>query len=267
MISQVRFLIVPLCWTILLTQNCSNDTKAAVTAASFKYNGTYIDAVTSTQTISNTAWNSAYPGLGTCARSVSSFDSTNGFALYKEGATVCFNANKYGKVFFTTDASASTYFCDFVSGKATSTEVTAVTTKPTTTTPATSGCNGVAWTKLNKTSTNFDLVGTFVDLFGGTYTFTNTSWADSFGCTKDIIFYDNANAYFLYQEQAGGCFNAYKFGKVFWTIDSTKKLYYCEFLFGQNGYLATANDTTKPTYTTPSTSGCGGFSWSQIIKQ
>lgn len=271
MIFKTRLAVLLISTTILLAQRCSSDAATTTTAAAadFSLNGSYMDTLATQQVVTNTTWVSKLPGLGSCTRAISTYDNTALTATYKEGSTVCFNANKFGKVYFTTDTAKVKWYCDFTTAKTTLAEVTSVTTKPTTTSPSTGGCGGTTtpWTKLATLGTDFALVGTFVDNFAGGHTYTNTSWADTFGCTKDIIFYDNTNGFFLYQEQAGGCFNPYKFGKVFWTADSSKKLYYCELLFGQNSYLATGNNTAKPTYTNPATSGCSGFSWSQLTRQ
>ena len=118
---------------------------------------------------------------------------------------------------------------------------------------------------------NLALVGNFSDPYGGSQKFTNTLWTGSYGtpCNYQIIFYDNINGFFVYQQQGdAGCTaaNNYKFGKVFWGVSSASEIYYCELLYGQTYYLTVTNSTAKPTYTNPAASGCSTFSWTKLTR-
>ena len=228
--------------------------------------GSYAETTTILHKISTSTWNITYPGMGTCIRYLMETNNTENYMYFAEEGSICANSGKYGKVFYQRAASGQVSFCDFVAGKASLPEAKDLTGKPDT------SCNGKAWTQLNPINADLTLVGTFSDNFGGGQLFSNTLWTTSgFGtCTFAVIYYDNANGYFIYQQQAdAGCFatNNYKFGKVYWTVDSSSKLYYCELLYGQSSYLTTANSTARPTYSNPASAGCNGFSWTQITRQ
>ncbi len=232
--------------------------------------GKFTDRFTTLYDISDKAWSVTYPGIGACVRTVIASDNKAGNVSYTEGMANCFNPSKYGKTFYVSDGSGSFWVCDYLTGKSTVNEITQ-SGQPDSTSPASGGCNGKAWSKFTPTDSSFSLVGNFTDNYGGSQVFTNTLWTSSYGtpCSYAVIFYDNVNGFFIYQQQAdAGCTSAnnYKFGKVFWTVDSASKLYYCELMYGQSSYLTVANSTTKPGYSNPATTGCSGFGWTQLIR-
>lgn len=232
------------------------------------FTGSHRDTLTLQHTISSQSWEITYPGTGKCTRTLLDFKQSDGFAVYSESGPACFNANTYGKAYFTNDSGGALWYCSYIVGKASTADVKAVTTAADATTPATAGCNGKAWIKMLSADANFALVGSYTDNWSSSHTFSNALWSTS-GCSNAIIFYDNTNGFFLYQQQAeAGCYaaNNYRFGKVFWAVDSASKLYYCQLFYDKQSYLDVANSTTKPTYTNPSASGCSGFSWTQLIR-
>ncbi len=248
-----------------IAAHCAQGTNGTQLAGKFK------DTFTVQHDISGQNWNLLYPGVGTCERKVLNFDHSGGHATYVEGSANCPNPGKYGKMFFENESANVHWICAFLSGKATADEVENDTERPDGVSPVLGGCNGKAWSKLTPVDNNFALLGSFTDNWGGSQSYTNTLWTGSYGtpCTYAIIFYDNANGYFIYQQQAdAGCTvaNNYKFGKVFWGVDAASKLYYCELLYAQASYLTVANSTAKPTYGNPSATGCSGFSWTQLIR-
>lgn len=235
------------------------------------FSGKYLDLLTVGHDVSEKHWLVSYPGIGVCERTLLSFDRDAGTAVFVEGATNCFNPGKYGKTYFVADTNSVFRVCDYLTGKNTPNEVTGTTSFPDSTNPSTGGCNGKAWGKFTPTDSSFSLVGNFTDNYGGSQIYTNTLWTSSYGtpCSYAVVFYDNVNGFFIYQQQAdAGCTssNNYKFGKVFWTVDSASKLYYCELMYGQSSYLTVANSTTKPGYSNPATAGCSGFGWTQLIR-
>lgn len=230
-----------------------------------EFSGMLRDPLTQLHEVSVIAWKITNPGVGVCTRTLYDFKNSDGYAVYSESGSACSNPDKFGKSFFTNDAAGTLWYCDSIAGKSTADEVKAVTAVADATSPATTGCNGKAWTKLTS-GTGLTLAGNFTDNFSSTHTIQETSWDDTF-CVKTIIHYDNTNGYLVYQEESSGCFNRYKFGKIFWTVDSARKLYYCELLYNQSSYLATANSATKPTYTSPGTTGCSGFSWTNLTRK
>ncbi len=245
-----------------MTMQCAKGTNGISLA------GKYADRLTMQHDISDKYWNLSYPGTGSCERQVLNFDRNAGFATYVEGVTNCPNPGKYGKVFFESESADLHWFCTFLSGKATASEVEEDAERPQSVSPSLGGCNGSAWGKLTPIDANLTLNGDFTDNWSSTHKFTNTLWTTS-GCTYAIIFYDTTNGFFLYQQQGdASCYaaNNYKFGKVFWAVSSANKLYYCQLLYDKASYLTVANDTSKPGYTNPASSGCGGFSWTQLIR-
>jgi len=234
--------------------------------------GQYRDRTTVGHNITPTQWSLTYPGKGTCDRTLINFHSTDGYAIFSESGGGCFNAGTYGRLYFTYDANNALWYCNFLTGLPTLSNAQTLSTSPDASSPASGGCNGAAWTKLNAADSNFALAGNFSDTYSSTQQYTNSLWTapgyPSGICTYAIIFYDNTNGFFLYQQQAdAGCYaaNNYKFGKVFWMVDSNAKLYYCEQLYGKSSYLTVANDSTTPTYN--AATGCAGFSWTQLTPQ
>ncbi len=258
-LKKISIASMALSCTILLA-HCKN------TAASGQdFSGNLHDPLTQLHEISISTWKITNPGVGVCTRGLYDYKSTDGFVIYSESGAACVNSDKFGKTYLINDSAGTLWYCDFIAGKNSVADVKAVTSAPDTASPSTTGCNGKAWTKLTS-GTNLTLAGSFTDNFSGSHTIADTSWDDTF-CIKTIIHYDNTNGYLVYQEESAGCFNRYKFGKIFWTLDSTRKLYYCELLYNQSSYLATANSTSKPTYTSPGTGGCSGFAWTNITRK
>lgn len=115
--------------------------------------------------------------------------------------------------------------------------------------------------------TGFSLVGNYTDNYAGDHRFTATAW-ESFGCTKTVVSYDNTTRSFIYQEAlSASCFNQGKYGKVYWTtIQANGSFFLCENVYGKNSAAEAQNDSAPPSETNPATSGCGGFSWSQMTR-
>lgn len=249
----------------LFTMQCAQggSTSAGANAAN---SGNYRDKSGVQYAVDSSIWKVTYPGTGSCDRSV--LVAAEGQVTYSEQGSGCFNPGKFGRLYFIKDGASDMWFCDFISGKSSVDDVKAITGSPDSSAASTGGCNGKAWVKLSATDSNFSLVGSFTDNWSSSHSFSNTLWTTG-GCTNAIIYYDNTNGFFLYQQQAdAGCWaaNNYKFGKVFWAVDSASKLYYCQLMYDKSSYLDVANSTAKPTYTNPSATGCGGFSWTQLIR-
>jgi hypothetical protein len=111
------------------------------------------------------------------------------------------------------------------------------------------------------------IVGVYIDSWGTDHDIGEATWTQAAGSTVfHITQYDNAEAWVVAENDAANDWNAGLWSRFDWTWDGDGRLWYC-----QVAYDATSEDAAltaaAPDPSDPGASGCGGFSWTELIPQ
>lgn len=108
-----------------------------------------------------------------------------------------------------------------------------------------------------------EIAGAWSDNFGGEHVIDDVSWTDIFPpdtFTYSISEFDNAERFIIAQDDGDSTWSKFE-----WTYVQDD-LYYCQSAYGESSaeeaLAAMDADPTDPT-----SAGCGGFSWSQLVPQ
>lgn len=188
-----------------------------------------------------------------------------GYFIIQKSASDAFNASKYQKIVYIANNDGSFYTCTlspFNSNDAATAE--AITDTTTKTNPATGGCSGFSWTKLSPIKN--PLIGKWRDAFSGKHTISDSNWISDYGSpsTEPIIRYNAIDSYLIIQKAANDAYNPSKYQKIVITQHSGS-WYTCTLSpFDSASANAAAAITDSTTKTSPATTGCGGFAWTQL---
>ncbi len=107
------------------------------------------------------------------------------------------------------------------------------------------------------------IVGTYTDNWGGTHEITSDQWVQG-DSTYAIESFNNVDMHAIALNGSGNAYNPDLYSRFDWTWDSSDQLWYC-----QTAYAAATAEEAEATAAAdpadPSTTGCGGFSWTQLI--
>lgn len=122
--------------------------------------------------------------------------------------------------------------------------------------PNKSGCGNFGWTKLS----GIETVGDWKTNFSTDEKITRHAW--SFAWLRG---FENGKNVAYTQNAPDAKFNPSEFSKLVWTETKDGKWWYCTVEFG----LKTLDDAKKSTKTAddsdPAKTGCGNFSWTQMM--
>jgi len=111
-----------------------------------------------------------------------------------------------------------------------------------------------------------EIIGEYDDAWGTAHLITADSWSQEYGGSVSLFAidsYDNDGDYLVAQNDEANDWSPGLWSRFDWT-DFSGDLYFC-----QTAYDAASADDALATpaadATDPTTSGCGGFSWSQLI--
>ena len=112
-----------------------------------------------------------------------------------------------------------------------------------------------------------EIIGEYNDNFGGSHTISSTTWtqvSSSGTSIYEIDSYSNSEDYLIGLGDESNSFNPGTYDWFDWTTFESS-LYYCTAAFGNASAedARTAGEGVSDA-TDPSTSGCGGFSWTRL---
>ena len=104
--------------------------------------------------------------------------------------------------------------------------------------------------------------GEWEDNWGGSHSIENTSWTSG-DSLYHISEYDNDAQFGIAHNDAGNPWNGNLWSRFDWTTDSAGATWFCHTAYDASGPQE-ALATPAADATDPPTSGCGGFSWTQL---
>lgn len=119
----------------------------------------------------------------------------------------------------------------------------------------------------DNSSGDLEIIGNYDDNFGGSHTITSTTWTQDYSGSISIYqieSFSNNEDYLLGLGDNSNAFNPGTYDRFDWTTFESS-LYYCTTAFGKTSAedARTAGEGVADT-TDPSSSGCGGFSWTRL---
>ncbi len=119
---------------------------------------------------------------------------------------------------------------------------------------------------LNTLQGSLAILGTWSDNFGGTHTITATGWTQDYGSPQldALVEFNNTEKYVIVKKAAADCCNANKFQKVYFTGLNGSSWFFCTVSPFNNDTADAARAISAPDSSSPSTGGCGAFSWTKI---
>lgn len=114
--------------------------------------------------------------------------------------------------------------------------------------------------------TKISLYGRWISNFGDPYRIINRTWGTSFG-NDSIYHFDEDNKILITYLDEFSSFNPDTFSKIVWTEIENEEFYFCTIAFNLPSLEEALADDTVADSTDPSTSGCGGFSWTKLIRR
>ena len=108
------------------------------------------------------------------------------------------------------------------------------------------------------------IVGSYTDSWGGDHVISETVWAQYGGSSNfNIDSYDNEFGYVIAQNDAGNAYFPELWSRMDWTLVG-EDLYYCSIAY--DAADASAAQAAGPADADdPTTGGCGGNAWTQLI--
>lgn len=111
---------------------------------------------------------------------------------------------------------------------------------------------------------DLEITGSYTDGWGGDHEISNDTWSQYSGSTVfHLSQYDNANNVAIGQNDAANEYNPELWSRFDWTTDGAGQLWYCQTAYAAASE-ADALATAAADGSDPSTSGCGGFSWTSL---
>ena len=128
--------------------------------------------------------------------------------------------------------------------------------------PATSGCNGGAWTLLEPAEV--EIAGFFNDNWGGTHTIESDTWEQGSG-TWHVSRFSNFDGVVIAQNDETNTYSPGLWSRFDWIPDGSGGYYYCQVVFDAASEWE-ARTAPAPDASNPEVDGCGSFnfSWSRL---
>ena len=239
-----RLLFTSLALFTLALSACGGDDEP------FALVGSWANNFGSDELITETAWDRT---------TIVEFDNDARWVITQNPADDMFNPSKFNKIVWTQPEGERLYYCWVDFGLDTAEAAKASTKTADASSPATGGCGGFAWTRLQKP---IEIAGTWTSSFGGNETVTSYQWG---GVT--VVEYDNGANWAVTQNAEDAEFNPGKFNKIVWTEPEGGRFYYCWVDFGKDTAAEAKASTNTADASDPETSGCGGFPWTRLAAQ
>ncbi len=128
---------------------------------------------------------------------------------------------------------------------------------------ADSGTSETGETGETDTPAGLAIAGSYTDNWGGTHEITDGSWVQG-SSTYHITQFDNDAMFAIAHNDSGNEYNPDLFSRFDWATDGSGQLWYCQTAYAAADE-AEALATAAADPTDPATTGCGGFSWTQLI--
>ena len=106
-----------------------------------------------------------------------------------------------------------------------------------------------------------EIEGTWSSNFGGYEEISLAAWNDS-----AVVAHDAATRVLYTQNAAAAQYSPNKFNKIVWLPVTNDAFYYCFVDYGLDTLAAAQASTKTVDPSSPSTTGCGGFSWTKLAK-
>ncbi len=232
---------------------------------SYRFSGSFSDNYGGQHFLTATLWQLK----DTWTNQTDTIVKINGLANYiiiQKSAADAFNASKFQKIIYISNNDGSFYTCTLSPfNSSSSAAAEAITDSTAKTDPANTGCGGFAWTKMSPAG--HPLIGKWSDPYAGKHTIDVSTWIVDFGtpATDAILRYNFIDSYLIIQKPAGDAFNPSKYQKVVIT-QSNGAWFFCTLSpFNSATADAAAAIVDGTTKTSPATTGCSGFSWTQLL--
>ncbi|MEZ4318961.1 MAG: hypothetical protein R3F61_15710 [Myxococcota bacterium] len=111
-------------------------------------------------------------------------------------------------------------------------------------------------------TSDLEIVGSFSDNFGGAHTITADTWTMDGAGVFHITTFDNDADFLIAQNDANNEYNPDLWSRMDW-FDAGTTLWFCQSAFDA-ATEADALATAAADPSDPATTGCGGFSWTQL---
>ncbi len=218
--------------------------------------GEYVDDYSGVHSISANQWTNTGSGF-----TVTKVDTTNDYLIALNSSANDYYPDLYSRFDWTIDGNGDLYYCQTAYDASTDT-LAESTDAPDSSSPSTGGCgsNSFAWSKLDAFE---ELNGEFVDNYSGTHSISTTRWENGTS-GYEITKIDTTNQFFIAKNDADNAYNAGKYSRFDWAKDAHGNKYYCQIAYDADS-AADAESVTAPDGSSPSTGGCSGFAWSQLI--
>jgi len=129
--------------------------------------------------------------------------------------------------------------------------------------PATGGCGGFPWTRLDPDRQDrLDIAGTWQDSWGGDHRISESRWEMVGMGSFDVLEFHNDGRWIIAQNAADNAWNPGLFSRFDWAF-AGPDLWYCQTAFAAaTREEAVATPPADPS--DPATGGCGGFPWTLL---
>ena len=195
---------------------------------------------------------------GSSTFAVTRYDNLRRFAIAQNSAFNEYNPGLWSRFDWTVDGAGVPHFCQ--TAYAAATEAEAVAAAPADAADLAGGCGGFSWSSLAPVGP--DLAGDWVDNWGGTHLIGLDTWVSG-DATFHFATVDNVRGSIIAQNDAANPWSPGLWSRFDWTTDGEGQRWFCQTAYDapseRAAWLTAAADATSP-----STGGCGGFSWSAL---
>lgn len=214
--------------------------------------GNWLDNYGGTHEISEKAWFS-----GDSIWNISQYSNFDRYIIAQNAATNTYYPNLWSRFDWAWDGQ-SYYYCQTGYDKASEADALALTAPNGGDLVA--GCNGFAWTQLQAP---LAISGNYTDSYGGSHSISEAAWDMGPNALFNITFFDNRGQFIVAQNDSNNTYFPDLWSRFDWLYDNNQNLYYC-----QSAYDAASEDDARTNVTANRgdlATGCGGFSWTQLL--
>lgn len=189
--------------------------------------------------------------------SIVEFDNESNYAIAQSPTDDLYTPNQFSKLVWTEIADGSFWYCTVDYGKDTADEARDTKNEADASDPANSGCGGFAWTRL---SPPIEVGGAWSSLWGDE-SVSSRSWNGN-----AIVEYDNVANVAITQSPADDLYTPNQFSKIVWTEIADNAFWYCTVDYGKDTADQAKNSVNVADDSDPANGGCGGFSWTELMR-
>ena len=111
-----------------------------------------------------------------------------------------------------------------------------------------------------------EIVGSWESNFGGDEIISDDAWNMGYA-TAQIVAFDNLTNTAITQNASDAAYDPGKFNRLVWTDLHNDAFYYCTVDIAVASLELALASTTTADASDPENSGCGGFSWTKLIRK